>query len=328
MDPDLSISIVSLNRPDLVRQCLESVEAHTRSIRYEVHLVAHGFDPGPLRALQDRWPAMVTHPVSGVRGFSQNHNVALRAATGRYAVILNDDTIVSAELFGRMVEFLDAHADVVAAFPVLRNPDGTVQLGIRGRFTPMSFVVSELKVGRVPLLRQVVRPILFDRIRAPSGDAGPTDVDAGTGACFMVRREALQAIGYLDESYFLGPDDIDWTVRLRRHAGRVVLLPDLSITHLGGATLGKAYQAVLPAVYAGCYEFFRRYYGRASEVTVRLIVGLAWSALLGAGWWAVWAATSSSRARLLSRARFGCVRYALSKRASPEVFARLADVEP
>src|SRR5947207_1576256 len=101
--PDLSISIVSLNRPDLVQQCLASVKACTGSVTYEAHVVAHDFDAATLDELARSHPGILIHRVSGIRGYSQNNNVALRAARGRYVAILNDDTIFGSDVFGQLV---------------------------------------------------------------------------------------------------------------------------------------------------------------------------------------------------------------------------------
>jgi GT2 family glycosyltransferase len=139
----------------------------------------------------------------------------------------------------------------------------------------------------------------------------------------VARREALETIGFLDEEYFFGPDDIDWTVRLRRQVGRVVLLPKLSLIHLGGVTTGAIYYAILPTVYSGCYTFFRRYHGAGAEWGARLILGIGLSAVLAAGWALAWAVGRSDRARVLMRARWNCVRFAFSRLPSPEVFAQL-----
>lgn len=321
--PDLSVSIVSLRSVDLARQCLASIAAHTTSVAYEVHLVAVNCDPSSLDDLRRDHPLLVVHQVSGVRGYSQNSNVALRAARSRYVVILNDDTVLSDDAFGKVVRFLDRHPDVAAVCPVLRNPDGTLQVGIRGRLTPAAFVAQQLKVDRLLPRRWAVRLGAFDRPWLPEQDGGPVDIEAGTGACFVARRDALEAIGFLDEEFFLGPDDVDWTMRLRRQVGRVVLLRDVSITHLGGATMAARYHAVLPTVYAGCYTFFRRYYGWGAEWLIRVVLGFAWSALLTVGWSAVWGLSRSPYARIMMRARWGCVRFALVRRSSPQVFAEL-----
>src|SRR5712691_5025015 len=119
-----------------------------------------------------------------------------------------------------------------------------------------------------------------------SGEA--VDIEAGTGACFVARRSAVEVVGFLDEGYHLGPDDIDWTHPLRRQVGRVVLLPGVSLTHLGGTTLGRTYYAALPSIFAGYYTYFRRFYGLAAEWGVRRSLGSVWYAFLGAGWRGDW----------------------------------------
>jgi GT2 family glycosyltransferase len=265
---------------------------------------------------------LVVHRVSGTRGYSQNNNVALRAARGRYAAILNDDTILTDDLFGKVVRFLDARRDVVAVCPVLRYPNGSLQMGLRGRFTPVAFIAEQLRIDRLLPVRWAVRLGAFDRPWLPDGDGSPIDIEAGTGACFIARRDALEAIAFLDEAYFLGPDDIDWTIRLLR-VGRVVLLPSASLIHMAGSTLSNAYHAVVPAVYAGAYTFFRRYYGRPAEWLVRVSLGCLWSSVLLAGWMMISLVRNSARARLMRRARWNCVRFAFSAASSPDVFARL-----
>ena len=313
--------MVSLNRPDLAMQCLASIDKFTRSISYEVHLVALNFDEQALSSLLKSHPKVLVHRVSGVRGYSQNNNVALRAAGGRYAVILNDDTVLVDDLFGTIVRVLDARPDVVGACPVLRNPDGSLQMGFRGRFTPLAFVAEQLRIDRLMPRAWAIRLGAFDRPWLPESDH-PIEIETGTGACFLARREALAAIGFLDETYFLAPDDIDWSVRLRR-LGRLLLFPKASLIHYGSTTLRPSHYAVVPTVYAGCYAFFRRYYGRLSEWMIRMVLGLLWSSTLCTAWTLVSIVTRSPRARIMRRARKNCVRFAFSSASTSEIFAQL-----
>src|SRR2546429_6032183 len=189
---DLSISIVSLNRPDLVRQCLASIGRFTRGVRYQVHLVAHDYDAAALGEIVRSHPTLIVHPVSGVRGFSENNNVALRSARGRCVAILNDDTILSSDVFAELVRFLDAHPDVAAACPVLRHPDGSLQVGVRGRLTPWTLVAQQLKLDRLLPVGWAVRLGAMDRPWLPREAAEAIDVEAGSGAGVVVRRDALE----------------------------------------------------------------------------------------------------------------------------------------
>jgi hypothetical protein len=314
--------MVSLNRADLVRQCLRSIERFTISISYDVHLVALNYDEGSLSQLLREYPKVRLHRVNGVRGYSQNHNVALRAARGRYVVILNDDTVLLDDLFGQIVHAMDADPDVVGACPVLRNPDGSLQMGVRGRFTPLAFLAEQLRVDRLLPRSWAIRLGAFDRPWLPRDAHDPIEIETGTGACFVARRETLAAIGFLDERYFLAPDDIDWSVRLRR-LGRLLLFPKSSLTHYASTTLRPSHNAVVPTVYAGCYTFFRRHHGRISAWMVRVILGFVWSAFLCAAWIIVSLVTRSTRAGIMRRARWNCVRFAFSSASSTEIFARL-----
>ena len=313
--------MVSLNRADLVAQCLASILKFTQLISYDVHLVAHNYDDESVGSLCRNYPKLVVHRVSGTRGYSQNNNVALKTARGRYAVILNDDTVLVDDLFGTIVRVLDARPDVVGACPVLRNPDGSLQMGFRGRFTPLAFVAEQLRIDRLIPRAWAVRLGAFDRPWLRANDH-PIEIETGTGACFLARREALAAIGFLDETYFLAPDDIDWSVRLRR-LGRLLLFPKASLIHYGSTTLRPSHYAVVPTVYAGCYAFFRRYYGRVSEWMIRIVLGLLWSAALCTAWTVGSVVTRSTRARIMRRARKNCVRFAFSGASTSEIFAQL-----
>ena len=323
LPPDLSVSIVSLRRPDLVAQCLRSIRSFTNSISYEVHLVAHSYENDLLDKLRNEFSDVVIHRVDGISGYSRSNNVALKAARGRYVVILNDDTVLVSDLFGDMVRLLDENPDIVGACPVLRNPDGSLQMAIRGKFTPLAFLAEQLRLDRLLPKTWAIRLGAFDRPWLPQNIRDPIDVETGTGACFVARRSTLESIGYLDETYFLAPDDIDWSTRLRQR-GRVVLVPTISLIHFASTTLKRSYFAVVPAVYTGCYVFFRRYYGRAWEWTLRVLLGCCWSLFLSLAWTAISWINGSPRATIMRRTRWNCVRFAFSNATSTEVFRRLA----
>ena len=90
-----------------------------------------------------------------------------------------------------------------------------------------------------------------------------------TGACIVTRREVLVSAGLLDERYFLYWEDVDWCLRLRRHGWRVVVYPPVAITHLGGASTGRAAPG---HYYRSLVRFYRKWYGAAPALLLAALL--------------------------------------------------------
>jgi len=263
-ETELSIIIVAWNVRDLVLDCLASLRLAQLALRHEIILVDNGSVDHTVAAVRQQFPEVHVLALPRNIGFAAGNNQGLLKASGRYALLLNSDTIVLEGGLERCVAYLDAHPNVGVVGPQLLNPDRTKQNCVHNSPT----LVSEL-VG-ASLLRR-----LFPR-RHPSKRidySGPVDVEAVLGACLFVRREVVNQVGPIDEEYFFFLEETDWCHRIRQAGWRIVHLPDAHVIHLyGESTKKKVPLRTRIEYYRSRYTFFRKNRGPLACAVLQAIV--------------------------------------------------------
>ena len=128
---------------------------------------------------------------------------------------------------------MDAHPEAGMAGPLILNPDGSEQAGLPARRAHPVAVAGADPGPRPPLPRTAV----FDDfvLAGQPLPAGPAPVEAISGAFMLVRRQALDGVGALDEGYFLHCEDLDWCMRFREAGHQVLFVPDVAVVHHKGA---------------------------------------------------------------------------------------------
>lgn len=267
LQPDLSICIVAWNvRADL-EECLRSIRRARPVIDYEVLVVDNRSRDGTGDMVESDFPETVLIRNDRNRGFAAASNQAIRSGRGRYLLLLNPDTLVTAGALEEMVGFLDRRPAAGGAGPRLRNSDGSLQPSVR------AFPTMAAAFGQFTILGDLG---LFRRSRAGYLQAGfdytrPAVVDQPMGAALFLRREALDEVGMLDEDFFLYFEEVDLCRRLTR-AGRLLWYnPAAEVVHRGGASTeqegGRAlfyffrsqfryFEKVSGPVGAGLFKFF------------------------------------------------------------------------
>jgi GT2 family glycosyltransferase len=254
---DLSVIILNWNTKSLLLECLESVIAATvRSpLQIQVLVVDNESDDGSVGAVRNAFPTIVVLENGRNLGFAAGNNRGLEIAKGRYCLLLNSDTIVPAGAFDGLVGAMDAHGQAAACSPLLLNSDGTPQV-CWARFPGAK---SELS-GRL------------DRSQSPYplpefADAGrrsamrPFPADWVGGACFLVRREAINAVGMLDEGFFMFSEETEWCHRFARHGWQTLVVPGVTVTHLGGQSAQAVPAETRRHLYRSILRLYRTLYG-------------------------------------------------------------------
>ncbi len=206
---DLSIIILNYKTRGLLKQCLRGLLANPVPLTTEVIVVDNHSNDGTGEMMRQEFPqsTFIQSPVNG--GFAAGMNLGIQRASGRYLLLLNPDIAVLGNPIGRMFRYLEEHLNVGMCGPKLLNPDGTVQTSCRAFPTPATILYRRSPLGKLPFARAKLRAFLM----LDWDHASNRPVDWLLGACMMVRREAVQRVGLLDERYFLYFEDVDWCRR-------------------------------------------------------------------------------------------------------------------
>ena len=264
---DLSIAIVSWNTRDLLDECLKSIFETTHGIEFEVVVVDNASSDDSVAMVRSKYPGVKLITNDGNVGFAAANNQAYQASIGRYFLLLNPDTICLGNALASLVSFLDAREVVGAAGPLVLNPDRTLQFSWARFPTFLNECLGKLDRR---LSRASAVPLSTDEVRA----LGSFETDWVGGCCLMIRREAVEQVGLMDESLFMYCEETDWCMRLHKAGWRIMVEPNAEIVHLGGQSSVQASGKVTGYLRASKSTYFAKHYGR--------LAGFALGAILAA----------------------------------------------
>jgi N-acetylglucosaminyl-diphospho-decaprenol L-rhamnosyltransferase len=212
---DLSIVIVNWNVRALLQRCLLSLNTgdagSSSAFETEIIVVDCASSDGSVDMVRREFPEAQVIASDQNLGYARGNNVGMAEARGRYALLLNPDTEVVGDALAKMVRYLDEHSAVGALGPALRYPDGAIQSSRRRFPTPATaFCESTLLHQWFPNNR--VAGLYHFADRPPDRHQS---VDWLVGAALMIRREAWQKVGPLDEGFFMYFEELDWCRRCR-----------------------------------------------------------------------------------------------------------------
>jgi GT2 family glycosyltransferase len=262
-------------------ECLRSLLSQQVEGGFEVIVVDNASADGTVEAVRENFPAVKVIANANNRGFAAANNQALAVARGEYVLLLNPDTVVPAGALGALLAVADQHPQAGALAPKLLNTDGSLQLSCRRFPNPWAALFRNTILGRLFPKEPWTREYLMadwphDEVR---------EVDWASGAALLLRRAAIEQVGWLDEHFFWGSEDVDYCKRLWEAGWRVLYTPQPAIIHrIGGSTD----RAVLPTIYrrhASWYRLYAKHFARhwASRLCMwGLIWARAW--LLALSW--------------------------------------------
>lgn len=285
---DLSVVIVSWNVRDLLRRCIHSVvtgaELSPDGGAYqigewsvEILVIDNASTDGSPEMVRDEFPRVHLIANDENRGFTAANNQGLARSRGRYLLLLNPDTEVVGDALATMLRYAEANTDVGALGPRLLYPDGSIQSS-RRRFPAFATALVESTV--VQEWWQDNR-ILRRYYMTDTPDDAIQSVDWVVGACLLVRRQAFEQVGGLDEGYFMYSEELDWCRRIKTGGWEIVYLPTASIIHHEG----KSSEQVVPArhVYfqSSKVRYFRKHHGAFQAESLRWFLLLTYVYQLG-----------------------------------------------
>jgi hypothetical protein len=285
---DVSVIIVNWNTRALLADCLASVAQTAGELTCEVIVVDNASTDGSAAMVRERFPHVRLMANTDNVGFARANNQALAASQGRYRLLFNSDAALLPGALQALVSLAEAQprAGIVGAH--LRNRDGSFQAS----HSPFPTAWQEFMIlsGLGRMLRGRAYPS-----HGPEEERGPQPVDYVEGACLLVRREAYEQVGGLDEGYFMYAEEVDWCYAMRQRGWQVWYQPAARVLHAGGASSQNRRPQREGDLYRSRVRFFRKHYGDAAARWLKVQI-LGWTALKSA---------AHSALRLLSRGRYG-----------------------
>ena len=248
---DLSIVIVNWNTCALLRDCLDSVFRTVSGIAFEVLVVDNASTDGSVPMVRESFPAVRLMANNENRGFGAANNQAFRVMGGRYALLLNSDTVLTENAVRELFLFMESSPRAAMACGQLLNRDGSKQNSMAA-FPTLWTLLTNMS------LLEYLFPSRFPSKRYEHRE--PVAVDSGIGACLLVRKTAMDEVGFFDERYFFFFEETDWAYAMRRAGWEVFHVPSARIFHLQGQSIGANVRSRIE-FYRSRYQYFRKWHG-------------------------------------------------------------------
>ena len=230
--PEVSVVIVSYNTREILRRCLARLHEEMSGLHGEVIVIDNASADGSARMVATEFPRVTLVRSIVNLGFAAANNRGFRIASGRYVVLLNPDAFLGRGALERAVAHMQAHPRAGIAGGRLTDPQGRLQPS--GRLFPS--LLNEVLVT-TGLSTRYPRSRLFGRFdRSWADPEAPARVDWVPGAFTIVRNDLLESLGGFDERFFLYYEEVDLCRRVREAGYEVWYWPDISVTHIGGAS--------------------------------------------------------------------------------------------
>jgi GT2 family glycosyltransferase len=222
-----SIVIVTYNSLADLPTCLQSIRSTTRH-PYEILLIDNGSSDGTREFLASLSDARVVLNAAN-HGFSRACNQGIREARGEYVLLLNPDTVLTPNWDGKLI----AHFG-----------EGVGAVG------PLSDYVAGLQQFhsylREPRVEAWNLADLANRLEEWNRGKS-VETKLLIGFCLMLKRSVIDLVGMLDEELFLGNDDLEYSLRLRRHGLTLRVATDTFVHHRGQASFRSQHPEAVAA---------------------------------------------------------------------------------
>jgi N-acetylglucosaminyl-diphospho-decaprenol L-rhamnosyltransferase len=260
---DLSVSIVNTNARELLLACLESLRGEAA----EIVVLDNASEDASVEAVRSRFPDVRVIAQRHRAGFGANHNTVIRATTGRYVYVLNEDTTADDWGLARITDYLDHHPRVGALGPGLVYPDGRHQDSAWRFPTPAVAALGALTLGRAGVKQSI-------------GER-PRPVDWVMGAAVVLRRDALDEVGLFDEEFFLYSEEVDLCLRLRRAGWEVEYFPEVTVVHHESHFSSEIPERRLNEMWRSRHRYWRKHHSVAGARFAALATGAQYAVRAG-----------------------------------------------
>lgn len=268
----LSVIIVNYNVKHFLEQCLQSVHKAIKNIDAEVFVVDNNSVDQSIELVKDKFPFVKLIINQENTGFSVANNQAIRASKGEYVLLLNPDTIVEEDTFKKCISFMDSKPNAGAV--------GVKMVDGKGKFLPESKrslptpAVAFYKIfGLSSLFPKSKRFGAYHLSYLPEDEVNEADILAG--AYMFMRKESLDKVGLLDETFFMYGEDIDLSYRLVKAGYKNYYFPKTRIIHYKGESTKKGSLNYVFMFYKAMITFTKKHFSGSQAALFSTLIHLA-----------------------------------------------------
>ncbi len=266
----IAVAIVNHNTRDHLRECLATVQLEAPP---EVVVVDNASWDGSAEMVRAQYPSVTLRANKTNLGYGAAANQAFVSCTAQHVLLLNGDTLLQPGALAALSGYLARHRRAAIVGPRLVDPDGTLQASCYPFPTPLNTLLENsttaVVLGR--LIRRYI-PIVRNSYLRTWPHRSARVVPWVKGAAMAVRREAFDAVGGFDESYFMYFEDADLCYRLNAADWQVHFAPVTTVVHIGGASTRQWGPEMGVRLLASTIQFYRQHASGLRIAEVVLIV--------------------------------------------------------
>ena len=263
---DLSVVIVNYETFELTKNTVSSILDYSYPFSVEVIVVDSASSDDSLAKLKEHFKNKVKFISSEVnRGFAYANNLALDVTDSRYVLLLNSDTVVWEDTLSNIYSYMENHPDTGACGCRVLLKDGSLDKACKRSFPNVKN--SFFRLFHIPS-KSTDNNYNLDSL----DDGGVFEIDCLTGAFIFMRKEAVDEVGFLDESFFMYGEDIDLCFRIKQAGWKIIYYGKNCITHFKGSSSKKQRSKLIYEFYRAMYIYYKKHNAADSNILVNSIV--------------------------------------------------------
>lgn len=219
------IILVNWNKPELTAACIRSLQNTSQMESVKLLIVDNGSSDGSVTTLEQQFPHILVLETGRNLGFAGGANLGFKFAMANgaeYVGLVNNDVEFEDGTVAALMDSLQSHPSIGVVCPLVSDYDGDLVWALGLSIDNQTGAVERVEAGR---------PISAVHSRRPF------EVEAATGTMMLMRRQVLEDVGLLDESFYLYYEEVDWSIRVSRAGYRIAAVPRAKIRHHVSASL-------------------------------------------------------------------------------------------
>jgi N-acetylglucosaminyl-diphospho-decaprenol L-rhamnosyltransferase len=254
---DLAVVVVNFNAGDYLLRCVSSVLASSGEIDLDVVVVDNGSRDGSAARVARAHPEVRLIENAGNLGFAAAANQGIAATDAPFVLLFNPDAEIRGGTLASVVKVARERSRAGAIGCLVRNPDGTLQPSARRVPAPFEALMHAFLGPFVP-----DNPWTRSYTMADWDRSSEREVEWISGSAMLLRREALDQVGALDEGYFMYVEDVDLCTRLRAGGWSVLFSPEVEVVHEMGVSARGRSRRMAHAHSDSIYRYFVKHLAR------------------------------------------------------------------